>query len=615
MSASAYRPDIDGLRCLAVLSVVIYHANPGWIPGGYVGVDIFFVISGFLITRLIMAELRQTGRFRFGNFYLRRVRRLLPALLATAILPDEMKDFGSALVAAVLSYSNIHFWMETGYFDAEAATKPLLNTWSLSVEEQFYLVWPALLTLVALRLQRTVLIGGIVVIILGCLALTQWLFSVDPAAAFYLLPTRVPELGIGAVLALAHLRIENNVNAAILGLFGVLAIVISLFVFDDATTFPGINALLPCLGTAALLAAGPNGPMAAFFKQAPLVWVGKISYSVYLVHWPVIVFHGRLTEYHGVLLPGWALVVFSIALGWLQYRLIEQRFRYSGPDSWPPKRFAVGIIAAVLLTIAPGAAANWDKGHQWRIPLDRSQHTNREWFKIEQRRYCRQFNASMDPKLVTCQLSRGAARDLFIWGDSHALHFVAGFAEHYPDHNVFVFYYGGCVAQSGFAGYVRDYKDPNTEKCIAHNEATLNFLRKRPPSDIVVIGPERIAPATREITASLQQAGHTVALLGDTIRPGISINNCASVPGVLVSDEQVRESCVADNAIAKKELDYNRTLASLIPELILLDDVQCPNGECRFHDDNGTLLFRDYHHLNVPGAIHFVGLVKPRLPF
>ncbi len=630
MSSLAYRPDIDGLRSIAVLSVVIYHAGYWWMPGGYVGVDVFFVISGYLITRLISEELRSTGRFRFGNFYLRRVRRLLPALLSTAIFawlgamlllsPDEMKNFGSSLVAAVFSFSNIHFWSQTGYFDALASTKPLLNTWSLSVEEQFYLIWPALLFLLVPRLSNTVLIAGVIGVGILCVGLTHWLMANDPAAAFYLLPARVPELGIGALVALVRLPTLGPMLRHVLGIAGAVAIAAAIVLFDDTTTFPGISALLPCLGTAAIIAAGPGGIVAKVLQIAPMVWIGRISYSVYLIHWPLIVFHARLGEYHGVLLDGWALVLVSILLGWCQYALIEQRFRYVRPSSWPSSKFAIGAVVGALVVASPGAIAYWDKGHQWRIPENRSEHTNREWFKIEQRKYCRTFDPSMDRSLVTCQLARGGERDLFIWGDSHALHLVAGFAEHYPDHNIFVLYFGGCVAQSGFAGFVRDYRHPDTERCIAHNKAALEFLSQRPPSDVVISGAKRskpvlIAPATSDILRDVRSAGHTVALVGDVIRPGISLNNCASVPAALVSDELISDACKSDTKIVTKELTYNRELATLIPEVLLSDDFQCPAGVCRFHDAQGTLLFRDYHHLNVPGAIHFGGHLKSRLPF
>ncbi|MEO1490988.1 MAG: acyltransferase family protein [Pseudomonadota bacterium] len=626
----AYRPDIDGLRSLAILPVVIFHANAAWMPGGFVGVDIFFVISGYLITRLIAAEVGDTGRFRFGTFYLRRVRRLLPALLCTALLawlgamlllpPDEMRDFGASMVAAVLSFSNIHFWLQTDYFDAAAATKPLLNTWSLSVEEQFYLIWPVLLVLALPRMPRFGLLLGMGVVLVLCIAATEHVLTRDPAAGFYLLPFRIPELGIGAMLALTRWRPSSTATSRVLGCTGVLAIVASLALFDEATPFPGVSALLPCLGTAAIIASGPTGPVASVLRLAPLVWTGRISYSVYLVHWPLMVFHDRLSEYHGPLLPDWSLVAASLALGWLQFQLIEQKFRYTGPKSWRPRTFALGAIAMVFLTISPGAIAYWDKGHQWRIPATRSEHTNKEWFKIEQRTYCRQRNPDLDPKLVTCQLSRGAPRDLFLWGDSHALHYVSGFAEHYPNHNIYVLYYGGCVVQSGTAGFVRDYRDANTDRCIVHNRNAMALFEAHRPSDVVVVGakratPEKIAPPTREILQKLRQAGHTVALVGDTIRPGLSLNACGSVPSLLVPDDVLAKACEPVEKIAVRELTYNAELAKLIPETILTDAVQCPDGVCRFRDDEGTLLFRDNHHLNVPGAIYFVEALKPRLPF
>jgi peptidoglycan/LPS O-acetylase OafA/YrhL len=339
-----YRPEIDGLRAIAVAAVILFHAGFALFSGGFVGVDVFFVISGFLITSIIAEELK-AGRFSVLRFYERRARRILPALftvmaacvpLAYSLLsPDDLKDFAQSLAAICLFASNVLFWGESGYFDTQAELKPLLHTWSLAVEEQFYVVFP-LLMLAAWRLGRRVLLG-----LIGGLAVASLVMSVDevrtfPAAAFYLLPSRAWQLLVGALASFVADRRqagtvrESSVPIAgeVAGWGGMAMILGPLFLFDERTTFPGLNAVWPTLGTAlVLVGASDRTSVGRMLAWRPLVGLGLISYSAYLWHQPLFAFtkHALLAD-----LPMDLAVVLcaaTLVLACLSWMYIEQPFR------------------------------------------------------------------------------------------------------------------------------------------------------------------------------------------------------------------------------------------------------------------------------------------------
>ncbi|MCB0335296.1 MAG: acyltransferase, partial [Bdellovibrionales bacterium] len=282
MTKREYRADIDGLRALAVLGVLIYHLDPAFLSGGFVGVDIFFVISGFLITQLIVSEVQETHQFRFGRFYIRRFRRLFPALLFTLticlifsfsiLFPIHFERFSGALLHATFSLSNFFFWSESGYFDASSSVKPLLHTWSLSVEEQFYLIWPIFIVTITLRTSR--LTVPILVILLGGLSyycnylvfggdglmLPEYLgteLDERAATAFFLTPFRIFEFAIGGIMTwLLTIGSRSNLLKELLVVGGLASIAYSMIAFSDGTIFPYYNALIPCIGTAMLIHAG-----------------------------------------------------------------------------------------------------------------------------------------------------------------------------------------------------------------------------------------------------------------------------------------------------------------------------------------------------------------------
>ncbi|MEL6764342.1 MAG: acyltransferase [Cyanobacteria bacterium J06607_6] len=340
MSAMHYRPDIDGLRTIAVLPVVLYHAGVAGFTGGFVGVDIFFVISGFLITTIIYQELEE-GRFSLVRFYERRARRILPALFAVIfaslvagwflLVPADYDHMGRSAVSALAFVSNIWFWRNSGgYFGGATDYLPLLHTWSLAVEEQFYILFPLLLMALH-RFARSLLLPAILVLVAGSLILAAWATPRMPSASFYLLPTRIWELGVGSLLALGLVRTEApRALREVAGGLGLLAVLVPVFLYDSRMVFPGMAALPPVMGAALLIWAGTAGPVMAsrLLSLRPMAWIGLISYSLYLWHWPIMAFvRNRLFTVE--LEPTWqvATILASFLAGWASWCFVERPFR------------------------------------------------------------------------------------------------------------------------------------------------------------------------------------------------------------------------------------------------------------------------------------------------
>jgi peptidoglycan/LPS O-acetylase OafA/YrhL len=351
-----YRPDIDGLRAVAVLCVLAYHAAPQALPGGFIGVDIFFVISGYLITGIIASDLAR-ARFTLAGFYARRIRRIFPALAlvlaatlaygALVLLPQEFSLLGRDTAAGAAFVANLAFWSEVGYFDRDAATKPLLHLWSLGVEEQFYILWPLLLA----ALHR----GGAIrlwpLAALAALSLALCLGLAGTASAFYSPFTRLWELAAGALLALALRQGWNPPRPAALSLAGLALILAPLALLNHHMPFPGWRAIPPVLGTVLLIAAGPAAPANRALAWRPAVAIGLISYPLYLWHWPLLAYAHVIHQGRPLkpLLVA-ALVAVAIALAWATWRFVERPIRH-GPHARIPA-LSVAMAALALAGLA-----------------------------------------------------------------------------------------------------------------------------------------------------------------------------------------------------------------------------------------------------------------------
>jgi peptidoglycan/LPS O-acetylase OafA/YrhL len=363
-----YRPDIDGSRALAVLGVVLFHAGFG-IPGGYVGVDVFFAISGFLITSLILRDLK-LGTFSILDLWERWARRILPALaVVTAftlivgyflLLPADYRALGTGIIALAAFSSNIKFWLETGYFQPAADQKPLLHTWSLSLEEQFYLLIPVLLWVIFRQgkgqwVLRLLIAGG-----LASLALSFYGSYRAPSATFFLLPTRAWELAAGSVLAYALPIASGRIRSGMVWL-GLIGIVIPFAFYNVHTRFPGLSAVPPVAGTALLIWSGMRHSIEhktslvhRVLQTRLLVWIGLLSYSLYLWHWPLLAFYRYFGVYQSSVAICALLILASLLLAWLSLRFVEQPFRGRYLISKRRSVFPLSA-AAIIALIIPSA--------------------------------------------------------------------------------------------------------------------------------------------------------------------------------------------------------------------------------------------------------------------
>lgn len=355
-----YRPDIDGLRAVAVLSIVFFHIGIKHFSGGYVGVDIFFVISGYLITSIIIRELA-AGEFSIASFYERRVRRILPALTVTLVAtmlvglvllsPAQLEDLGRSAAATSVFSSNIFFFLSSGYFDGSSELKPLLHTWSLAVEEQYYILFPFLLIFIAKRGGGKFGIWLVSLGVISLLACIVWT-RVDAAATFYLFPFRAWELLIGSVLALQMIpRTSGRVARNALSLAGMSMMLWSVFVYTPDTPFPGVAAALPTIGTALVIHAGAGGAtfVNRMLSAKAMVFFGLISYSLYLWHWPVVVFAKQYLINEWTDFETGVILAFIIALSTLSWRLVETPFR--NRRLFAPREKMFTLVAAVSVVV------------------------------------------------------------------------------------------------------------------------------------------------------------------------------------------------------------------------------------------------------------------------
>ena len=365
--SAKYRPDIDGLRAIAVLPVLFFHYGVDGFSGGFVGVDIFYVISGYLITSIVARDL-ESGRFSFASFYERRIRRIFPALFAVVfscvlaslvvLIPDDLSSFGKSLVAMTLFISNLFFKRlggNNGYFGRVSETQALLHTWSLSVEEQFYLFFPATLLFLARWAKRRT-IQWLWVAAAVSFVVNVWATQHRPLAAFYVVIPRAWELLLGALLALKAVpALKWRAGREIGGTFGLGLIAWSVFVFTENTAFPGFSALLPCVGAALIIYSGESGPswVRSLLSCRPLVFIGVISYSLYLWHWPILVFSRRFLTRPLTGAETAFMIAASLILAFLSFELIESPFR-GGASPVSRRQIFSGALTVSLLSITIG---------------------------------------------------------------------------------------------------------------------------------------------------------------------------------------------------------------------------------------------------------------------
>jgi peptidoglycan/LPS O-acetylase OafA/YrhL len=428
VASGRYRPEIDGLRTVAVIPVIFYHLGWSIAPGGFVGVDVFFVISGYLITKLIVSDIGN-DRFSFFVFYNRRARRILPALFFTVALtfiagamllsPFLLERLGGASLSATFSVSNFYFLSEAGYFDVSETVKPLLHTWSLGVEEQFYFIWPLLLVFLFGRKFRYGLamlaVIGLTSLIGAELGVRWW-----PETAFFMTPFRIFEFAIGAVLVwLERWQVRRAVLPEISSVLGLAMIMAAVLFFTSKTPFPGINALLPSVGAALVIFGGKSKINSFLLANRLMSGGGKISYSLYLSHLPLIVLYRYAQNGQTSLLEDFGLLAATLVLSLIMYRYVETPFRRSGAGrsyEISNKPFLAILVFSLFSILVPTALARQQGGWQWRLPPELKDAVGD--VRLKRRESWKYIRG--DQAIAGLPFEEGGGQKVLIIGDSHS---------------------------------------------------------------------------------------------------------------------------------------------------------------------------------------------------
>jgi peptidoglycan/LPS O-acetylase OafA/YrhL len=515
LPSDRYRPDIDGLRAIAVTLVVNFHAFPEVVPGGFVGVDIFFVISGFLITGIVARELA-SDRFSLLHFYDRRIRRIFPALLVVLaavlvlgflwMLPEAYARLSTDVFASAAFSANIALLLQSGYFDVESVKKPLLHLWSLGIEEQFYLVWPPILMLAA-RFRVSLLTVAATIGLIS-FVLNVALIGSDPVATFYLPFTRGWELLAGAALACAWDRIPQDESSRRWRAgIGIVLIVMAAMVLDPHRAFPGWWAILPVAGSAMLLSA-PAAPVVSRLLGSKLfVFIGLISYPLYLWHWPLLVFFAIIKFAPLTLLERELVIWLSIVLAWATYRFVEIPVRFGRPG-----RLKVAALCSAMMLIAIAGGVIVDQGgFAFRLPPE-----IRDLAKVEtQSGKWRVHTCLLDLAHETTFADECVERDqrplVLVWGDSTAGALMPGLLAAQETH---VFGIAQLTASSCIPALNADIAA--TPNCRAINDKVLGLARQIRPDIVLLHGTwgQHLDHVGETVTALRQQIGARVVVLG-----------------------------------------------------------------------------------------------------
>jgi len=641
-----YRPDIDGLRAVAVLSILFFHVGIKHFSGGYVGVDIFFVISGYLITSIIVRELT-AGEFSIARFYERRVRRILPALTVVVVAtlmaglvllnPAQLEDLGRSATATSVFSSNIFFFLGSGYFDGSSELKPLLHTWSLAVEEQYYILFPFLLIVIAKRLSSRF---GIWLISLGVISLLACIYwtPINGSVAFYLIPFRAWELLIGSVLALQLIpTLSGSAARNALSLAGLSMMLTSVFVYTHDTQFPGAAAILPTLGTAFVIHAGSGGK--TFVNRAlsvrPMVFVGLISYSLYLWHWPIVVFAKQYLINEWTDLETSVILVVIIFLSILSWRFVETPFR--NRQLFGPRERLFARFAAITIVVVSGSLAMvFAKGFPGRntaAPMSDVIASDPGW---QHWKNCEEAGEEESGTSKLCSIGAQDVPPTFLfWGDSHALSMASAVNLSADRQGT-----AGLLAVRTACPPLLSVSRPDERSCAEFNAAILEYVGGRPEIDTVILA-ARWAFATNgtryktesgrsmslvDLESDETGAGDNVALFEIGLRRTIKALSEQGKNIVLVT--QVPEvghdvpsatysakltgrdvnSMIAPSIDEYRErtADVTRVFDSLTSEqpITIVDPAKllCDGSSCRVVLD-GTPLYRDDNHLSLRGCV------------
>ncbi len=641
----SYEPAVDGLRAFAVIVVLFFHTGFQAFSGGYVGVDVFFVISGYLITGILLNSCRD-DKFSFLQFMARRIARLYPALLFTLIVclvlgfllfaPNDYTALADSSVFALFSVSNFRFWLVSGYFDTSSETNPLLHTWSLGVEQQFYLVWPFVIYLVY-RLKPALLPAALLVLGAVSLALSQWYLSVDTSANYYLTPFRVFEFAIGGLVVFAVERRRQgntgNLQHEIIMAIGIALLLYGVFAYDKSTTFPGVHALVPALGAALCIYASPARMLGSLFRNRAMVAVGLISYSMYLIHWPLIVFYKYYIYRPLFLAEKWMLVVAPFVIGYLMYILVENRYRRINFYSWYFKETLQRVVVLALILV-PALLILTSNGMTFRMNDYFPVHTtNASSFHEEQ-----YGGAGYSMGSQVLGNADGRRKSAVIVGDSYARQYASGLDETLKQHKKWVdtSFEDGCFFGPGYTrlldgvprqdcierldyaikeaklsrvpllyavsyqNYQKTMGTPDGKRVTFTDQSYMDFLEKNFDAIHERIGKEN----TLAIIGAPPGSGSQVGLASCVDRPGYLPLTCAKH---LELDEQKGNAF----AVNRKLADYAKSRKNVV--FIDPYTVLCQDGRCQSLLERKQFLYSDGTHLSKQGSAYVIQGLWPQL--
>ena len=617
-----YRADIDGLRAVAVLPVLFFHAGGSAFSGGYVGVDVFFVISGYLITGVLAGEIAE-HRFSILNFYERRIRRIFPCLFAVIVascaaaafllMPLDFRDFAKSVIATVFFASNVLFFRQSGYFDDQSAVKPLLHTWSLSVEEQFYIFFPILLWLIH-RHARDRIFLVLVPLAIFSFALNVWGVGRMPAFTFFMAPTRLWELFAGAWLALGTgPKISNRPVREALAWLGLGLIVYAIFTFTSSTRFPGINALFPVVGAMLLIQFGRDTSTGWLLSRKPVVFIGLISYSLYLWHWPIIIF----SEYYLVQkLTGWgtvAAIAISLVVASLTWHYIERPFRVKGMI--PRRRIFEGAGLAMASMVLVGVAGVMSSGWASRFPEEVLRLESYADAHDPRRNECHREEDKVIAFDKSCIYGAATPPTYAVWGDSHAVELVYALGEIAERHNksVMQLTYSSCPPSLDMDIRIRP-------KCRSYNDKLVQFLAQdRDIGTVFLISRyenyrrevDKFSAGIRKSVAALLKAGKRVVLVYPI--PTTSVSVPRTLARYAASGTDLNSLTIDEAAYLRRNLYAFQLLNSFTEANVVRvfpHKRLCNHDACLVYA-NGAPLYFDQQHLNVNGAEYLAPLFEP----
>lgn len=644
MSALHYRPDIDGLRAVAVLSVILFHAGMPHMGGGYVGVDVFFVISGFLITSLILKDLN-AGTFTFAGFWERRARRILPALVFMVagtllagwflFLPGDFEALGKQVAAQAAFGSNILFYKESGYFDQGSFLKPLLHTWSLAVEEQFYIFFPLVAAFVWWK-RRGGFFKFLLITAIISFALCQIVMRANEELAFYMLPFRAWELLAGALLAYRMPSLQDRFRPAV-ALSGIMAILLPVFLYTEKTMFPGIGALPPVLGTLAIIWAGTGGttPVNGFLSWRPVVFVGLVSYSWYLWHWPVIVFAKYIPLYEYDETIAALCVTGSFALAVFSWRYIERPFRRFEFCASSKAMYRTSFAALSLLAVV-GVALFVTKGLPQRLDKRVAQYAYGITDDNPHRDECNRRSAKDINADNVCETAKENGDPSFIlWGDSQADAIAPLFYALSKEHgkNGVVVTHHGCEAIVGFHKTTWD----SDFYCNEFNVAVFDMIERRNIKNVFLVSgynswmiqndlnteevtlegdyPQgyktKVAAGLARTIDKLREIGANIYLVHEIPHAPFDPPRLLAMDALYGHEKRggaTREGYMHSRGVQMEIFlnKYGRKHITVIDPVVTM----CPDKQCIYEHD-GFSLYYNSSHLSSKGALYIAPLFVP----